>query len=586
MTAPSAPCRFLPTTLAEARQYGWDALDVILVCGDTYIDSPHMGTAVIGRVLIDAGYRVGILAQPDIHSDMDIERLGEPLLFWGVSAGSVDSMIANRTATGKPRRKDDLTPGGINKQRPDRAVIAYSNLIRRHFKKTAPIVLGGIEASLRRISHYDAWTDKVRRAVLFDAKADLLLYGMAEAGVLALAHALKHGQDLTGIRGLCYISNTPPPADGLFPGPDVELPDHASVASDKDSFAHMFRLFYDNADPRSGKRLYQRQDTRYLVHNPAQHPPSTAEIDAVYELPYCHEVHPYYAKAGPVTALETIRFALTTHRGCFGECRFCAIAVHQGRQVISRSPESLIREATAYTRHPRFKGIISNVGGPTANMYAMACPKMMRAGACRNKSCLFPRTCESVPVNHGPQITLLRALRNVPGVRKVFVGSGLRHDLIVADRKNGRRYLEEIVRHHASGQLKIAPEHVDTQVLALMGKPDRETLAEFVGMFAQVKQKTGANIYLTYYLMAAHPGCTQSHMDALHTFVSRRLKLLPEQVQIFTPSPSTMATLMYHTESDPFSMRKIFVEKSIAGKQKQKTTLTGPRPQNSRKKRG
>ena len=264
----------------------------------------------------------------------------------------------------------------------------------------------------------------MRRAVLFDAKADLLLYGMAEASVLALAHALKHGQEPTGIRGLCYISNTPPPADGVFPGPDVELPDHASVASDKGSFARMFRLFYDNADPRSGKRLFQRQDTRYLVHNPAQQPPSTAEIDAVYELPYCHEVHPYYAKTGPVTALETIRFALTTHRGCFGECRFCAIAVHQGRRVISRSPESLIREATAYTLHPRFKGIISNVGGPTANMYAMACPKMMRAGACQNKSCLFPQTCEKRSCEPWPPDHAAAGIAQHPGGSQGLCGFG------------------------------------------------------------------------------------------------------------------------------------------------------------------
>lgn len=569
----------------EVRQLGWDALDVILVCGDTYIDSPHMGTAVIGRVLCAAGYRVGIIAQPDVHTATDISRLGEPLLFWGVSSGSVDSMIANRTATGKPRRKDDLTPGGLNRRRPDRAVIVYSNLIRRHFKNTVPVVLGGIEASLRRISHYDAWTDKVRRAILFDAKADLLLYGMAETSVLALAHALKSQQAPSAIRGLCYISNSPPQTDEAFPEPAVQLPDHASVAADKESFTRMFRIFYDNADPQRARRIYQCQDTRFLVHNPPQQPLSTAQIDAVYELPYCHEVHPFYAKGGAVTALETIRFSLTTHRGCFGECRFCAIAVHQGRQVISRSPESLIREATGYTLHPRFKGIISNVGGPTANMYAMECPKMRRSGACQNKACLFPRTCESVPVDHGPQIALLRALRKIPGVRKVFVGSGLRHDLIVADKKNGRRYLEEIVRHHASGQLKIAPEHVDEQVLALMGKPDRDTLAEFVRMFEEVKKKRGAKIFLTYYLMAAHPGCTQAHMNALRTFVSRRLKILPEQVQIFTPSPSTFATLMYHTERNPFDDCSIFVEKSIAGKQKQKSVVTGERVKVPHKKK-
>ncbi|MBR9981139.1 MAG: YgiQ family radical SAM protein, partial [Desulfatitalea sp.] len=329
-----SPTAYVPTTPEEVRNWGWSDLDVILVTGDTYIDAPQIGAAVIARVLLAAGFRVGIIAQPDVVDGRDITRLGEPVLFWGVTGGSVDSMVANYTAAGRRRRSDDLTPGGRNTRRPDRAVLVYSHLIRRHFKKTRPIVLGGIEASLRRISHYDAWNDAVRRSVLFDAKADFLLYGMADETVVALATKLQAGQPPHTLRGLCYISPQPPPVDvEHWPGPDVTLPSHATVDTDPQAFARMFALFYANADPWRGRRLIQQQDTRYLVQNPPAPPPSPAVLDAVHELPYARALHPFYAADGPVAALETIRFSLTTHRGCFGECRFCAIAVHQGRQV-------------------------------------------------------------------------------------------------------------------------------------------------------------------------------------------------------------------------------------------------------------
>jgi uncharacterized radical SAM protein YgiQ len=567
---------FLPTTKKEMDHLGWARLDVILVSGDTYIDSPYVGVAVVGRVLLAAGYRVGIIAQPDIDSDRDIVRLGEPALFWGITAGSFDSMVANYTANGKWRKSDDMTPGGQNNRRPNRAVIAYSNLIRCNFKNTKPIVLGGIEASLRRISHYDAWSKKVRRSILFDAKADFLVYGMAEQAIVALADGLAKGKSIASaraIRGLCYISREIPEPDPAFGAPDIALADHNVVAGNSDAYIEIFKDFYKNADPYDARRLYQRQDTRFLVQNPPPLPLSGTKLDAVYELPFARDVHPFYKKDGPVKALDTIQFGLTTHRGCFGECRFCAIFVHQGRQVTSRSIESIVREADRFRHHPKFKGIISDVGGPTANMYGMDCSRKSATGTCAGKSCIFPKSCKHMTVNHGEQIRLLTALRKLEGVRKVFVSSGIRYDLILNDQKNGVAYLEEILRHHVSGQLKIAPEHIQDNVLKLMGKPDAATLEAFLDLFAKVKRKTGVNAFLTYYLMAAHPGCTRADMEKLRAFAKAKLKLLPEQVQIFTPTPSTWSTTIYFTEKDPSTGRKVFVEKDPRRKQAQKDVL-------------
>ena len=564
---------FLPATAEEMDALGWRPLDVILVTGDAYIDAPHIGVALIGRTLVAAGFRVGIISQPDPHSDRDITRLGEPRIFWGVTAGSVDSMIANFTPSGRRRKSDDMTPGGVNDRRPDRAVLVYSHLIRRHFKQTRPIVLGGIEASLRRVSHYDAWSDSVRRSILFDAKADYLLYGMADESVVDLARGLRDRTDVSGLRGLCYIRRELPEADPRFPGGDVILPPHAEVAADRESYSRMFGLFYVHAEPATARRLVQRQDTRYLVHNPPALPPTPQVLDAVYALPYTRAVHPHDARAGRVAALDTIQFSVTTHRGCFGECRFCAIAVHQGRRVISRTPAAIVREVDTFTRHPDFKGIVSDVGGPTANMYAMGCGRTEPHASCPQKGCLFPAVCRRLIRDHRPQVELLEALRAIPGVRKVFVASGIRYDLILEDRRSGTAYLDALLRHHISGQLKIAPEHISDPLLQRMGKPGRRYLDAFVHLFEQRNRQLAVKCFLTYYFMAAHPGCTLEEMRQLREYARRELRLVPEQVQIFTPSPSTYATLMYCTGKDPFTGEPVFVERNLRRKIEQKAVL-------------
>ena len=559
---------FLPCTREEMAQLGWDALDVILVTGDAYIDSPFIGVAVIGKLLVRHGFRVGVISQPELQSEHDITRLGEPALFWGITGGSIDSMVANRTASGKRRKTDDYTPGGHNTRRPDRAVIAYANLIRQHFKGTAPLVLGGIEASLRRIAHYDAWDNRVRRSILFDAKADYLLYGMADRSVIQLAQALAAGQSPALIRGLCYPAAAPPETALI-------LPPYQTVAANKKAFISMFRTFYDNNDPVTAQPLAQQQDSRFLVHNPPQPPLSTAELDTVHDLEFERELHPRDRQAGQVRALDTIRFAITTHRGCYGECHFCAIAVHQGRTIQNRSVDSILHEAKTLAAHPAFKGTIADVGGPTANMYGFECAKKLAKGACRDKRCLFPAVCPNLKVDHGPLIALLHRLRTIKNIRKITVASGLRYDMILADRKNGLAYLREIVRHHVSGQLKIAPEHSNAAVLAAMGKPDADLLLQFRRHFNRLTKEEGLDQFLTYYLVAAHPGCTQAAMEELRAFCQKELHLLPRQVQLFTPTPCTWSTLMYWTETDPFTNSPCFVEKSEAGRERQKTAIVG-----------
>ncbi|HLD35973.1 MAG TPA: YgiQ family radical SAM protein [Planctomycetota bacterium] len=618
---------FLPTTIEEAKKLGYDKLDVILITGDAYIDSSFIGVAVIGKVLVNAGFRVGIIAQPaepqrspdyfgDVKNDNDITRLGEPELFWGVTAGSVDSMVANYTASKKHRRNDDFTPGGENNRRPDRASIVYSNLIRKHFKNTKPIVLGGIEASLRRVAHYDYWDDAIRRSILFDAKADILVYGMGEQAVLELAHKLKTQpvippdesggiQDWQDIRGLCYISSEPR-KDYML------LPSYEEVKDDKHKFIEMFHTFYNNNDPITSKGLCQKQDTRYLIQNPPPENLTTKELDAIYDIDYENEAHPSYGAAAEsrlfrdkkqgktcpvrssgaksatsssngVKALETIRFSITSHRGCYGECNFCSIAVHQGRTVISRSPESIIREAEKMVKAPNFKGYISDVGGPTANMYAIECSKKLKSGSCEDKRCIYPEHCKTLKIDHSKQIELLRRLRQIPGVKKVFIGSGIRHDMVMEDAKYGLKYLAEVVEHHTSGQLKIAPEHTSDKVLGYMGKPfgsvaqgrpGSDYLKRFKDEFYRLNKQFGKKQFLTYYLIAAHPGCVYEDMLELRKYTRQELKITPEQVQVFTPLPSTYSALMYYAGINPFTGEKLFVEKDISGKERQKEAVT------------
>ena len=573
---------FLPTTKAELDKLGWDQLDVILITGDSYIDSPFMGVAVIGKVLLNAGYKVGIIAQPDHQSEADITRLCKPRLFWGVSAGAIDSMVANYTATGRPRRQDDYTPGGRNTKRPNRATLVYANLIRRYFKDTVPIVLGGVEASLRRIAHYDFWSDSIRRSVLFDAKADYLLYGMAEGAVIELARALDRGEDATSIRGLSYIAKEAPEVY-------LELPAYETVREDKAAFTAMFDTFYHNNDPLSAKGLAQLHGDRYLIQNPPYPNLSQAGLDHVHGLDYERDQHPYYARQGPVKALETIRFSIPTHRGCYGECNFCAIAVHEGRTVQWRSEESIVAEAEQITRLPGFTGFITDLSAPTANMYGFECPVKLRQGACEDKGCIYPEVCPTLPVDHRKQTDLLRRLRRIPGVKKVFVGSGLRHDLVLSDSDHGEAYLRELVRHHVSGQLRLAPEHAQPEVLQRMRKPETDKLLNFKKRFDALGTDVKRKQYLSYYLIAAYPGCTMADMQALRKFASQELGILPEQVQVYTPTPSTYASVMYYTEKDPFTGEKLFVEKNPAGKQRQKDVITSDNPppssQNQRRKR-
>ncbi len=558
---------FLPTTPEELRKKGWDRLDILLVTGDAYIDSPHIGAAVIGRVLEAAGYRVGIIAQPDMANDADIRRLGEPRLFWGVTGGCMDSLVANYTALKKKRQGDDLTPGGKNDRRPDRAVIAYANWIRRSFKNTKPIVAGGVEASLRRIAHYDFWSDTVRRSILFDARIDILAYGMAEKAVLEIAGRLNAGEHLRNIRGTCVIENEPPAG---YPA----LPSFEEAAAKPEAFLRMFSLFYANHDPVTARGLVQKHAGRYLVHHPPQAPLSEAELDTVYALPFTRSVHPFYAKQGKVRAMDTIAFSLTTHRGCFGECRFCSIASHEGRAILSRSKESILQEAQKIAALPDFRGIITDVGGATANMYGIDCARKTGRGACSDRHCLDPRPCPSLRNDHSRQIHLLSALRKISGVKKVFVASGIRHDLLLADQRRGASYLRELVKHHISGQLKIAPEHTVPSVLRLMRKPQPERLKEFKNFFDQMNKEEGRKQFLTYYFIAAHPGCTEKDMRALKSFALHELHATPQQVQIFTPLPSTWSALMYWTGIDPKTGRKIYVEKDLMNKQRQKDIAT------------
>lgn len=566
---------FLPTTHEEVQRLGWDGLDVILVTGDSYIDSPFIGAAVVGKTLLNAGYRVGIIAQPDVSGVDDIGRLGLPRLFWGVTAGCVDSMVANYTALKKKRRSDDYTPGGENTRRPDRATIVYSNLIRRFAKSAGRtgsptyIVLGGIEASLRRVAHYDFWDDAVRRSILFDAKADYLLYGMAEKAVLEFAAYLRDGGDPRTVRGLCYIAKEPPAGY-------LELPAYETAAADKDAFTQMFHTFYRNNDPVSARGLCQKHADRFLVQNPPAPTETQAELDAIYALDFERRQHPFYENQGQVKALETIGFSISTHRGCYGECSFCAISVHEGATVRWRSPESILAEAERLARHPDFKGYIQDLGGPTANMYGFECPKKLAKGICTAKHCAFPEVCPLLPVNHQPQTDLLKRVRRIPGVKKVFVASGLRYDLLLCDREHGDAYLREIVAHHVSGQMKVAPEHVADRVLALMGKPGSAALLAFKRRFDTLNRETGKKQFLTYYLIAAHPGCTEADMQQVKRFASRELKIHPEQVQVFTPTPSTYASLMYYTERDPFSGQPLFVEKDLRRKARQKDIVTDP----------
>jgi uncharacterized radical SAM protein YgiQ len=528
-----------------------DQFDVILISGDAYVDHPSFAAAVIGRVLWDAGYSVGIIAQPDWRKDEDFKKLGRPRLFFGISSGNVDSMVNNLTANLKRRSFDVYSPGGAL-LRPDRAAIVYTDRVHALFPGV-PIILGGIEASLRRFAHYDYWSDSVRRSILADAPADLIIYGMGEAPLREVALRLEKGERASEIRDVAGTVVKEEIARWRSSNPregSVAISSFAEVSTDRRKYAQAFAMHYGEQDPFHGRAVIQVHPKTVIIQNPPARPLLTEELDRIYELPFARKAHPSYRE--PVPALEPVRFSITSHRGCFGSCSFCALTHHQGRIVQSRSEDSILREAETLTRIKGFAGVISDVGGPTANMYGLFCPRW-KTGACSDKLC--SADCPSLDRDHSRQVDLLRRLRKIPGVKRVFIGSGIRHDLIMADRSS---YLEELCRHHVSGHLKIAPEHISSAVTECMHKPSREVLDAFRERFAAASKAVGKEQYLLPYLMSGHPGCTVKEMVELAEYL-RDNRMYTEQVQDFTPTPMTVSTAMYHTGLDPFTLKPVHV---------------------------
>lgn len=569
---------FLPVSHADMEARGWDQCDFVYVCGDAYVDHPSFGMAIISRVLEHAGYRVGIICQPDWTDPVSITALGEPRLGFLVSAGNMDSMVNHYTVNKKPRHEDAYTPGGEAGKRPNRAVTVYGNLIRRTFKDK-PIIIGGIEASLRRLAHYDYWQDKLKRSVLLDSGADILLYGMGEHSVVEVADALAGGlpvDQITFVNGSVYRTSGAGALDDVY---DYDLlPSWDDLAVDRLAYARSFNIQQQNMDPITGRRLVEPYPNGvYVVQNPPSAPLTEREMDEVAELPYARHWHPDYDAAGGIPAFDEIRFSISSNRGCFGECSFCALAFHQGRMVQARSRESIIREAEGLTHDPEFKGYINDVGGPTANFFKPACKKQLTHGVCRNRRCLWPDVCRNMDTNEDAYAELLRDLRHLPGVKKVFVRSGIRFDYTMADASD--KFLVELLQHHVSGQLRLAPEHVSDAVLSVMGKPRREVYDAFVERFERFSAEYGLKQYVVPYLISSHPGSTMKEAVELAEAV-RDMGYMPEQVQDFYPTPSTMSTCMFYTGVDPRTMEPVYIPRDPREKAMQRALIQYRKPEN------
>ena len=554
---------------------GIQQLDFVYVIGDAYVDHPSFGHAIISRVLEAHGYTVGIISQPDWKDDHSISILGEPRLGFLVAAGNMDSMVNHYTVSKKRRSTDAYTPGGVMGKRPDYATITYCNLIRRNYKKT-PIIIGGIEASLRRLAHYDYWSDSLKRSILLDSGADLLLYGMGERSIVEVADALNSGllvRDITFIDGTVYKTRKKEDIyDAIF------LPDYSELKADKKNYAKSFYVQYQNTDPFSGKRLAESYDYKtFVVQNPPSKPLTIEEMDDVYALPYMRTYHPSYEKAGGVPAISEVKFSLVSNRGCFGGCSFCALTFHQGRIIQVRSHESIIEEAKMLTKEPDFKGYIHDVGGPTANFRAPACKKQLKHGACPNKQCLFPKPCDNLIADHRDYRALLKQLRALPGVKKVFIRSGIRFDYLLADKDQS--FLKELCEYHVSGQLKVAPEHISDAVLKYMGKPENSVYRRFVQSYQKMNEKIGRKQFLVPYLMSSHPGSTLKEAVELAEFL-RDFGYMPEQVQDFYPTPSTLSTCMYYTGVDPRTMEPVYTAVNPHEKAMQRALIQYRNPKN------
>lgn len=566
---------FLPVNKREMEERGWDRVDFVYVTGDAYVDHPSFGSAIISRLLESRGYRVGMICQPDWKQKESVQVFGEPRLGFLVSAGNMDSMVNHYTVSGKHRQKDAYSPGGEMGHRPDRAATVYSNLIRQTYKKT-PIILGGIEASLRRLAHYDYWDNRVRRSVLMDSGADLISYGMGEHSILEIAEALESGipvEEITYIPGTVFkcrdLSRVYEP---------ILLPSFEEISENKKLYAESFAVQYKNTDPFTAKPMAESYGTKgYIVQNPPAHPLSREEMDDVYALPYTRKSHPMYEEKGGIPALEEIKFSLTSNRGCFGSCSFCALTFHQGRILQTRSHESLIEEAKLMTQEEDFKGYIHDVGGPTADFRQPSCKKQLTKGVCMNRQCLFPTPCKNLDVDHRDYVALLRKLRRIPKVKKVFIRSGVRFDYVVADKD--KTFLRELVEHHVSGQLRVAPEHVSDQVLKYMGKPSHSVYQQFLREYEEANKKTGKQQFAVPYFMSSHPGCTMKEAVRLAEYV-RDLGFTPEQVQDFYPTPSTLSTCMYYTGIHPLTGEMVYVPRNPHEKAIQRALMQYKNPAN------
>ncbi len=545
---------FLPISAEEMHEAGIEQFDFVYVIGDAYVDHPSFGHAIISRMLEAHGYRVGIISQPDWKDDASISILGRPRLGFLISAGNMDSMVNHYFVSKKHRPGDAYTPGGEALKRPDYATVVYGNLIRKTYRDV-PVIIGGIEASLRRMAHYDYWSDKLKRSILLDSQADLLSYGMGEKAIVEIADALASGiavRDITFVKGTVYKTRT---LSGIYDG--IVLPSYEEMQAAREKYAESFAIQYRNTDPFTAKTLIEEYPHQvYVVQNPPQEPLTAEEMDEVYELPYMRAGHPSYEEKGGVPAISEVRFSLTSCRGCFGGCSFCALTFHQGRIVQVRSHESLLREAKQFLKEPDFKGYIHDVGGPTANFRRPSCEKQLKKGVCQDRQCLFPKPCPGLQADHSDYLSLLRKLRALPGVKKVFIRSGIRFDYLLADKDD--TFFRELVEHHISGQLKVAPEHISDAVLSKMGKPERSVYEQFVKKYDKINQRLGKKQFLVPYLMSSHPGSTLKEAVELAEYL-RDFGYMPEQVQDFYPTPSTISTVMYATGIDPRNGRKVFV---------------------------
>ena len=559
---------FLPVSKQDMEQRGWDEVDIVIVTGDAYVDHPSFGTAIISRLLERFGYKVAVLAQPDYHSCDDFKRFGRPKLCFMIGSGSVDSMVNNYSVFRKKRKADVYSPGGKAGSRPDRAVIVYCNRAREAYKDV-PIIAGSLEASLRRFAHYDYWDDDIRRSILLDSRADLLIYGMGERATIEICEALKAGidiKDIHWIRGTSYVSKELPYDPDL-----IMLPDYEEIKRSKKAYCDSFVLQHENSDHINGCALAEKYDNNiYVIQNPPQPPLERNELDDLYDMDFERTYHPVYEKQGGVPAIKEVRFSITANRGCFGGCSFCAITLHQGRQVRSRSGESVVREAKKLTQLDDFKGYIHDVGGPSANFHNPACEKQLTEGVCKKKDCLWPRPCRAMKIDHSEYIDVLRAVRNIDGVKKVFIRSGVRYDYAVADKDH--TFINELCEHHVSGTLKVAPEHVCPGVLDLMRKPSIEVFEKFKDEYESINRRLGKKQFMIPYLISSHPGCTLDDAIELALYL-KEMHFVPDQVQDFYPTPGTMSTCMYYAEMDPYTKKKIYVAKNMQDKREQRALM-------------